>query len=242
LVIRTMQFEYEHDGVLLQAHVAWDDALSKPAPGVLVSHAWRGRSEFENGKAEKLAELGYVGFALDLYGKDVLGSNPEENSALMQPFLDDRELLQRRMHVALAEIRKQNTVDADKIAAIGFCFGGLCVLDLARTGADVAGVVSFHGLFGSPDNTGGNAISARVLALHGWDDPMATPEQVAALANEMTAMDADWQLHAYGNTRHAFTNPEAQDPDHGLQYDENADRRSWQSMQNFLAELFGEPR
>lgn len=239
MVIRTVQLEYEDDGVLLQAHVAWDDALTKPAPGVLVSHAWRGRSEFENGKAEKLAELGYVGFALDLYGKDVLGSNPPENSALMQPFLDDRQLLQRRMHRALTEIRNQDMVDAGKIAAIGFCFGGLCVLDLARTGADIDGVVSFHGLFGSPGNTAGNAITAKVLALHGWDDPMATPEHVVALADEMTAMGADWQLHGYGNTRHAFTNPEAHDPDHGLQYDENADRRSWQSLRNFLSELFG---
>jgi dienelactone hydrolase len=242
LVIRTGQIEYRDGDVVLQAHIAWDDALTTPVPGVLVSHAWRGRSEFENGKAEKMAELGYVGFALDLYGKGILGNNPDENRALMQPLLDDRETLQRRMQLALQELRKQNIVDAGRTAAIGFCFGGLCVLDLARTGADLEGVVSFHGLFGAPGNTTGNKITARILALHGWDDPMATPDQVVALAAELTGMEADWQLHGYGRTMHAFTNPLADDPDNGLQYSIDADRRSWQSMKNFLMELFGENR
>ena len=217
--------------------MAWNDAWDQPRPGVLVSHAWRGRSEFENNKAAEIAELGYVGMALDVYGKGILGNNPEENSAFMQPLLDDREGLQGRLQLALRQLRELPEVDSARIAAIGFCFGGLCVLDLARTAADIQGVISFHGLFGSPGNTTGNTIGAKVLALHGWDDPMATPDQVVALATELTSMGADWQIHGYGNTSHAFTNPQANDPGNGMQYDANSDRRSWESATAFLAEV-----
>ncbi len=240
MAINSRYLEYQDGKVTLEARIAWDDQATAPRPGVLVSHAWRGRSEFEEGKAEQLAELGYVGFALDLYGKGVLGNSPEENSALMQPLLDDRETLQRRMHLALQQLRGQEEVDSNRIAAIGFCFGGLCVLDLARTGAEIAGVASFHGLFGAPGNTRGNRIACKVLAMHGWDDPMATPDQVVALAEELTGMGADWQLHAYGNTMHAFTHPSAADPGNGLKYDANADRRSWLALTNFLDETLGE--
>jgi len=228
-----------HDGdVVLEGMLAWDDAMDGPRPGVLVSHAWGGRSDFEDGKANVLAEFGYAAFALDLYGKGVRGAGPEENAALMQPFLDDRVMLQRRLLVSLDTMRQQDPVDAGKVAAIGFCFGGLCVLDIARTGADLDGVVSFHGLFAPAGNTEGNTIRAKVLALHGWDDPMATPENVLALSEELTAMGADWQLHAYGNTMHAFTNPAANDRQMGTVYDATADRRSSRSMQNFLEEIF----
>jgi dienelactone hydrolase len=228
-----------HDGEdVLEAYMAWDASGNDARPGVLVSHAWGGRGEIEDGRAERLAELGYVGFALDLYGKGRRGSSKEENAALMQPLLDDRALLQRRMGLALEQLRDQKEVDASRVAAMGFCFGGLCVLDLARTGADVAGVASFHGLFGKPGNTDGNRILAKVLVLHGWADPMATPDQVLDLAGELTAMGADWQIHAYGNTMHAFTNPAADDPDFGTVYSADADRRSWQSLQLFLAEIF----
>ena len=199
--------EYSDGDTILEGRLAWNDDSSSPRPGILVSHAWGGRGANEDRKADQLAKLGYAALALDLYGKGRRGSAPGENAALMQPFLDDRALLQRRMHVSLDTLRAQAEVEAGSIAAIGFCFGGLCVLDLARTGADIAGVVSFHGLFAPPGNTAGNTISARILALHGWDDPMATPDSVVALAQELSAMDADWQLHAYGNTMHAFTNP-----------------------------------
>ena len=228
-----------HDGdVVLEGMLAWDDSIEGPRPGVLVSHAWGGRSDFEDGKANALAELGYAAFALDLYGKGVRGSGPEENAALMQPFLEDRAMLQQRLLVSLDTMRAQDSVDANRVAAIGFCFGGLCVLDIARTGADLAGVISFHGLFAAPGNTEGNTSRAKVLALHGWDDPMATPENVLALSRELTTMGADWQLHAYGNTMHAFTNPGANDRQMGTVYDAAADRRSWIAMQKFLEELF----
>ena len=230
--------EYRDGSTLLEGRIAWDDASHGPRPGVLVSHAWGGRSAYEDGKADRLAELGYAALAVDLYGKGRRGSGPAENAALMQPFLDDRAMLQGRMQVSLDTLRAQPEVDAGKVAAIGFCFGGLCVLDLARSGADVAGVVSFHGLFAPPGNTAGNFVRARILALHGWDDPMATPDSVEALANELSSMGADWQLHAYGNTMHAFTNPAANDVAMGTVYDEVADRRSWQAMTNFLDELF----
>ncbi len=236
--IQTRLIEYQHGDAVLEGLLAWDDSLSGARPGVMVTHAWAGRGDFEDDKAKQLAELGYVGFALDLYGKGVRGSSVEENSALMQPFLEDRGMLQQRLLLSLNTLREQDEVDSANVAAIGFCFGGLCVLDVARTGEDLAGVVSFHGLFAAPGNTAGNKIKARVLALHGWDDPMSTPEQVVGLAEELTGMGADWQIHGYGNTMHAFTNPEANDPSFGTVYDATADRRSWIAMQNFLAELF----
>lgn len=238
MTIQNRLVDYHDGDVVLEGMLAWDDAMDGPRPGVLVSHAWGGRSDFEDGKANVLAEFGYAAFALDLYGKGVRGAGPEENAALMQPFLDDRVMLQRRLLVSLDTMRQQDPVDAGKVAAIGFCFGGLCVLDIARTGADLDGVVSFHGLFAPAGNTEGNTIRAKVLALHGWDDPMATPENVLALSEELTAMGADWQLHAYGNTMHAFTNPAANDRQMGTVYDATADRRSSRSMQNFLEEIF----
>ncbi len=236
--IQTRIIDYSQDGKTFEGCLAWDDDGAEPRPAVLVSHAWGGAGDFEHTRARDLAELGYVGFSLDLYGKGVRGSNPDENAALMQPFLDDRALLQKRLRLAVKVAAGQPEVDASRVAAIGYCFGGLCVLDLARVGADVTGVVSFHGLFFPPGNTAGNSIDAKVLALHGWDDPMAAPEQVVALAAELTQAGADWQIHGYGHALHAFTNPEANDPDHGVAYAPSADRRSWRAMVNFLEELF----
>ncbi len=238
MTIQTRTIDYQDGSTDLQGYLAWDDAADGERPGVMVSHAWRGRTQFENDKAEELARLGYVGFALDLYGKGVQGSSVEENSALMQPFLDDRQMLQKRLQVSLDVVGSQEEVDAARLGAIGFCFGGLCVLDLARTGVDVSGVVSFHGLFGSPGNTADNKVKAKVLVLHGWDDPMATPDQLVSLAEELSSMGADWQIHGYGNTMHAFTNPEANDPDFGTVYQPDADRRSWNALQYFLSEIF----
>ena len=239
MTIQSRLVEYSDGDTVLEGYLAWDDAADRPRPGVMVSHAWAGRGDLEDGKARALAELGYTGFALNLYGKGVRGTSTEENAALMQPFLDNREMLQQRMRLSLNTMREQAEVDDQNVAAIGFCFGGLCVLDLARTGEDLAGVISFHGLFPPPGNTAGNTIKAKVLALHGWDDPMAPPDQVLALAEELSGQGADWQLHAYGNTMHAFTNPEANDPSFGTVYSPAADARSWAAMKNFLQELFG---
>ena len=230
--------EYEHNGALLEGMLAYDDAGIAMKPGVIVVPAWAGRSEFECDRARKLAAEGYASFACDLYGKGVLGSSMEENAALMQPFLDDRALLQSRLSTVVQTLRTQPEVDENNVAAMGFCFGGLCVLDLARIGSDLKGVASFHGLFGAPGNTAGTKITAKVLALHGHEDPMVPVEAVQDLENELTAAGADWQIHVYGNTMHAFTNPNANDPSFGTVYSDNADKRSWQTLLNFLEEIF----
>ena len=236
MAITTRNLEYEIDGKTYEAVIA---SSGGKRPAVLIAHAWAGRSEFEVDKAKAIAELGYTGVAIDLYGKDVLGTSTEENQALMTPFVEDRAMLQARLLKIIDLVKTQPEADAAKIAAAGFCFGGLCVLDIARTGANIAGVVSFHGLLGAPGNLGGHKIKAKVLALHGWDDPMAPPADVEAFGAKMTKAEADWQLHAYGGVMHAFTNPTANDPDFGTVYDASADRRSWAAMRNFLNEIFG---
>ncbi|MGR9107193.1 MAG: dienelactone hydrolase family protein [Gammaproteobacteria bacterium] len=240
MTIHKTTVEYSDQGTCLEGFLAYDDAVSGPLPGILISHAWGGRDQFVCDKAHKLAELGYAAFALDLYGKGVLGASVEENSALMKPFMEDRILLQRRMTVALETFRAQDPVDSGRIAAMGFCFGGLCVLDLARTGADVRGVISFHGLLAAPGNTAGNPIKAKVLVLHGHDDPMVPSEDIRALQEELTRAGSDWQFHVYGNTMHAFTNPIANDPGFGTVYEPRADKRSWQAMRLFFEECFEE--
>lgn len=234
MAIQTKLIEYYDGDTLLQGEMAWDDARA-PAPVVLVAHAWAGRGDFERDKAQMLAELGYVGFAVDMYGKGLTGSTTEECSALMTPVVSDRAGLQRRIKAGLDTARAQPEVSGPA-AAIGFCFGGLCVLDLARSGADVAGVVSFHGLLMAPDNLDAPDVKAKVLALHGYDDPMATPDSMLAFTREMTAAGADWQLHAYGLTQHAFTNPAANDPELGTVYNPTAERRAIAAMRDFLAE------
>ena len=236
--IKTRLVDYRDGDRTFEGMLAWDDGIKAPRPGVLVAHTIRGRSAFEEEKARRLAEMGYVGFAIDVYGKDSIGSDIEACRAMMDSLKDDRVLLQRRLLQAVGTLRDQDEVDASQIAAIGYCFGGLCVLDIARTGEPLAGVASFHGLFDPPGNTAGNRIRARILALHGWDDPLATPEQAVALTRELTSMGADWQLHCYGNVRHAFTNPAADASTGVTVYNDAADRRSWAAAEYFLSELF----
>lgn len=208
-----------------------------PSPVVMVCHAWAGRSAFEERKAEYLASLGYIGFAVDVYGGGRTGTTKEENSALMTPFVQDRAKLRTRLLAAAAAASRIQGGTSTSIAAIGFCFGGLCALDLARTNAPhVRGVASFHGLFMPPALGPQAPITAKVLALHGYDDPMATPESMVGFANEMTAAHADWQVVAYGATGHAFTNPHAHDHAGGMFYREVIAGRAFASMRNLLAE------
>jgi len=242
--VHTELLEYADDNQICEAFVAYDATKKEQRPAVLICHAWGGQGALEQDKAKKLAELGYVGFALDNYGKGKRGSSMEENGKLMQPFMDDRAMLRQRLLAGLAAARKHPMV-SDKIAVIGFCFGGLCALDLARVSGKnsgekgVNGAVAFHGLFHPPALGKQEEIAAKILILHGYDDPMATPTDVLAIAKELTEAKADWQLHAYGHTSHAFTNPEVNMPENGLQYNATADKRSWQSMQNFLSEVLG---
>lgn len=236
--IKTRLVDYRDGDLVCEGMLAWDDEADRPRPGVLVAHTIRGRSQFEESKAVALAEQGYTGFAIDVYGKDAIGSEIEACREMMEALRSERAVLQQRLLLALQAMREQPEVDASSVAAIGYCFGGLCVLDIARTGEPVAGVVSFHGLFDPPGNTAENRVAARVLALHGWDDPLATPEQAVALGEELSSMGADWQLHCYGNVRHAFTNPAADASTGVTVYNEAADRRSWAAAQYFLSELF----
>ncbi|TAK78238.1 MAG: dienelactone hydrolase family protein [Gammaproteobacteria bacterium] len=236
-MLQTQKIEYHDGDVTLEGFYAYDATIKGKRPAVLVAHDWSGKNEFACHKAEKLAELGYVGFALDMYGKGKTGNTKEEKIALMQPLMSDRAKLQKRIIAALDAVKKLESVDAEHIGAIGFCFGGLCVLDLARSGANVKGVVSFHGLLHAPEGIASHPIKASILALHGYDDPMVTAEHVMAFGNEMTQAKVDWQLDMYGNAMHAFTNPQANDPGFGTVYNKKADERSWIAMRAFFKEV-----
>jgi len=206
-------------------------------PVVLVIHAWGGQDDFARSKADMLASLGYLGFAIDVYGLGRRGQTPEENSKLMTPWIEDRAALRQRLLASVSMVRGLVGCDADRIAAIGFCFGGLCALDLARANAPgLRAAVSFHGLFMPPNLGVQPPIEAKVLALHGYDDPMATPPAMIGFADEMTQAKADWQIAAYGATGHAFTNPHAHDRAAGMFYRDIIATRAFRSMQNLLAE------
>ena len=236
-MIQTNEIEYMDDDTICRGFIAEDSALIQPKPCVLIVHDWTGRSDAFCEKAKQLAAYGYVGFAIDMYGERKLGHTNEERRALLNPLRDHREKLAARILAAFDAAKSLPRVDASKIAAIGYCFGGLCVLDLARIGADVKGVVSFHGLLSPPTPTVCENIRAKILILHGYDDSMVPPMQVNQFAKEMTMKKADWQIHMYGHTQHSFTNPEANDDELGLHYDATADRRSWMSTELFLHEI-----
>jgi dienelactone hydrolase len=233
--MREQFIEYRDGETLLEGFLCYDESLPGPRPAVLISHAWGGRNEFVERKARRLAWQGYVCFALDNYGKGKRGTTPAECGALMNPFMADRKLLLKRLQAGLATIQSMPIVDPRRVAIMGFCFGGLCALDLARSNADIRAAVSFHGML-KPSGFTEPKIRAKVLMLHGYDDPLAPPEDLLAVAKEFTDAGADWQLHAYGHTVHAFTNPVAQDRAGGMQYDESADRRSWHALEEFLSE------
>jgi dienelactone hydrolase len=234
----TNNVEYNDGDVLLEGFVAYEETdVQKPL--VLVAHDWSGRRQFACDAATRIAELGYVGFALDMYGKGIFGSDNDVagNSALMNPLASNRALLRQRIRAALVAGRNIPQVDATRVAAMGFCFGGMCVLELARSGADVRGVVSIHGIFAPGDEPNASIVS-KVLCLHGHDDPMVPPEQVLAFETEMSEAGVDWQMHVYGGTTHAFTNPAANNPDFGTVFNATAERRAYQSLTSFLAEIF----
>lgn len=231
-------YEYHDINQRCQGYVAYDEAGQFPRPAVMIAHDWSGCNAFAKAKAEKLAELGYVGFALDMYGDGRTGETTEEKMALMTPLVSDRTFLLSRISAGLKALQAMNQVDNHKIAVIGFCFGGLCALDLARSGADIKGTVSFHGLLNRDETKPVKKIIGKILALHGYDDPMVSPDQVNQFCKEMTEAQADWQVHMYGHTQHAFTNPQAHDQQLGTIYNEIAEKRSWQAMCNFLNEVF----
>jgi dienelactone hydrolase len=227
---------YQEGGTELEAFVAAPPG-DAARPAVLVLHAWGGLGDLERDRARALAKLGWVGVALDLYGRGVYTPDATKAALKMTPFMRDRALLERRLLAGLDAARAHPRVDPSRVAAIGYCFGGLCALDLARSGADVRGVVSFHGLFVPREGLGAPPVRAKILAIHGHDDPLASNEQALAFGVEMRAREADFQLHIHGGAKHAFTNPNAREPERGMQYLERADRRSWAAATSFLEEV-----
>ncbi|WP_419807597.1 dienelactone hydrolase family protein [Sphingomonas sp.] len=231
---------YDGPGGPFEGVVAYDDEVETARPGVLVVPNVLGQKESDNVVAERLAALGYVAFACDVFGQGRRKTRESADMAeYMNEMLADRAQLRDRLAAGLAVLTGMSRVAPGKVAAIGYCFGGLCVLDLARSGQDVLGVVSFHGVYGRPDYANVQPIRARVLVAHGWDDPLGPPDAVVGLAAELTEAAADWQLHAYGHAGHAFTDVGTKGSGRpGFGYEESADRRSWQAMKDFLAELF----
>ncbi len=229
---------YHHNEQQLHGYLAYHNATSERRPTVLIAHDWTGQNAFARQKADELAHLGYVGFALDIYGEGKTGTTKEEKQALMSPFIANRRFLQERMQASLEAVKGLPMVDPDHIVIAGFCFGGLCALDLARTGTKIQGAVSFHGLLNAPETTTSSIINSNILVLHGYDDPMVRPDDVDAFCQEMTKAKANWQLHTYGQTQHAFMVPEAHDVSLGTIYQPQTANRAWQVFLNFLTEVF----
>jgi dienelactone hydrolase len=240
--IETKAVEYRQGDTRLVGYLAAPRDAKGLLPGVLVVHEWMGLNDYAKRRAEQLAELGYVAFAADIYGDGKIAADAKEAGALAGSYKKDRALLRARAAAGLATLEAQPGVAKDRIAAIGYCFGGTAVLELARGGAEVAGVVSFHGSLDTPAPQDAKNIRAKVLALHGADDPLVPADQVAAFEQEMRAGGVDWQLIAYGGAVHGFTNPaHGGDNRKGVAYNAAADARSWAAMRQFFAELFAKP-
>lgn len=233
--MKTEQIQYKVKDINMLGYVAYPE--KKNSPLVLIAHTWAGKDSFVHDRANELANIGYTALAVDMYGDGRVGTDASENESLMSPLLADRDNLKERILAALEAGRTLEGVDPSRVAAIGYCFGGLVVLDLARSGANINGVVSFHGLL-MPSSISSIGIQSKILVLHGERDPMVPLDMVDEFQKEMTTANADWQLHSYGGTYHAFTNPEANDPEFGTQFNKDANRRSWDSMLNFFNEIF----
>jgi dienelactone hydrolase len=228
-----LDFESEAlEGVLVSRR---DNA---PRPAVIIFPTVMGVSELELGFARQIVHLGYTTFVADLYGKAFRGAAREVAAGEMRRLRSDRAALRRRLLAVLDQVRGLDAVEGAHVAAIGYCFGGMCALDLARSGAEIAGVASFHGIF-EPTGLPPQPIAAKILAFHGWNDPMVPPQAVNRLAQELTDAGADWQVHAYGHTMHGFTNPNATGAIPGVLHNPIAAERSWTAFVNFLEELFG---
>jgi dienelactone hydrolase len=235
----TQPVAYTHDDVSLEGYLAYDDAVTGKAPGILVVHEWWGLNDYARGRAEKLAQMGYVAFALDMYGKGKSTEHPDEAAAWMKEVNGNMDLWLKRTMAGFEILKKQPQVDTNKLAAIGYCFGGATVQILAYSGANLKGVVSFHGSLIPPSAEQAELTKANILICHGAQDPMNKPEALTTYVNAMNASSIDWQMIAYGGTRHSFTNPDADKRGmEALAYNPSADRRSWQHMTFFFNELF----
>ncbi|MCM2277401.1 MAG: dienelactone hydrolase family protein [Oligoflexia bacterium] len=238
--LRTKKVEYKQGDTLLQGYLAYDDARPGKSPGIVIIHEWMGLNEYAEGRARQLAELGYVAFAADIYGKGVRPKDAKEAAELAGRYKSDRRLLRARARAALDILRAHPRVEPRKLVAMGYCFGGTTALELARSGAPLVGTVSFHGNLDTPEPTDANSIRGRVLVLHGGDDPFVPAAQVTAFQQEMREAGVDWEMVTYGGAVHSFTVPTAgNDPKRGAAYNERADRRSFEALKRFLSEIFG---
>lgn len=234
--IRTEIVEYRDGDVTLEGFVAWDDARTG-APGVLVVHQWMGLTDYEKSRCRQLAELGYVAFAADIYGKGIRPDNPQDAGKQAGIFKTDRKLYRQRLNLGLDQLKARPSVSKEQLGAIGYCFGGTGVLELARSGADVSGVVSFHGGLDSPQPETGKNIRCSILVCHGADDPFVPEKDIDAFKTEMNSAKVDWQMDIYSGAVHSFTDPRAgNDNSRGAAYNEKADKRSWAAMKSFFME------
>jgi dienelactone hydrolase len=240
--LRTEVIEYRMGDDSFSGYLAWDDAITARRPGVLVVHEWWGHNPYVRKRAEMLAGLGYTAFALDMYGSGKLADHPDDAKRFMTAVTSDMQAAEARFGRALEVLRQQDTVDAERIAAIGYCFGGGMVLHMARAGMDLDGVASFHGSLGTQSAAQPGRVKARVLVLTGAADPFVPPEQVQAFEQEMEAAGVDFTLVSYPDVKHSFTNPDAdsfgKQFDMPLAYDAKADADSWQRLQVFLKAIF----
>lgn len=237
--IKTQDVDYKLGDIVFEGYLAYDSALTGQHPGMLIIHQWRGITDYEKMRARNLAQMGYIVFVADIYGKGIRPPTNDEARKQVVKFYGDRALFRIRANAGLSQLKQNNLVDTTRIAAIGYCFGGSGVLELARSGAQLNGVVSFHGSLATPTPDDAQNIKAKVLVLTGADDPAVPFEQIKAFADEMTKGDVDWQLTSYGGAVHSFTIPTAgNDNSTGSAYNEKADKRSWEAMKSFFAEIF----
>ncbi|MBS0655630.1 MAG: dienelactone hydrolase family protein [Verrucomicrobia bacterium] len=236
---------YRQGSTELLGYLVYDPKVKTRRPAVIIAHAWRGLDQFAKNKAEQLANLGYVAFCADMYGDGKVVTTNDESLAMMHPLFMDRALLQSRIKAAYDVVSALELVDKSNIGGIGFCFGGLTIIELFRSGVDLKGVVSFHAVLGA-EMAGMHAktvplaknIKGSILILHGHDDPLVSSSDIKAIQDELTEAHIDWQMHIYGGTSHAFTVPQANDKTLGLIFNPKANERSWQSMVNFFTEVF----
>jgi len=235
----TQDIDYRDGDTPLQGYLAWDNSLDGQRPGVLVIHEWTGLNDYAKMRCRKLAELGYVAFAVDMYGKGIRPQTAEEAGKQAGIYRSDRPLMRQRANAGLNVLLDNELCDRSRVAAIGYCFGGGTALELARSGANIAGVVSFHGNLDTPDPADAKNIRCKILVCHGADDPHVPFDQVKAFFDEMRAANVDFQFIAYSGAVHSFTNPASgDDPSKGVAYNATADRRSWEHMKMFFDELF----
>lgn len=240
--IQTKEVTYKGGGVTMQGFIAWDNAVQGKRPGVLVVHEWWGHNDYARSRAKQLAQMGYVAMAIDMYGDGKTADHPDNAMAFMQAATKDTEQTAARFLAAEKMLKKQKVTDAGKIAAIGYCFGGAVVLNMARRGADLRGVASFHGALGAWRPTNKGAVKSRLLVLTGADDSMVPAAAVAAFEEEMKAAEANFRLVAYPGAKHSFTNPAADGIamkfNMPVGYSAEADQASWAELDAFLKDVF----